>query len=120
MIGGPGDCAVSPRHGWSERVLACLPYASLVGVAGLVANLVLSFEEPHAGMLVMAGVLVMAAPVGVALHLWVTSELTADEKRRWLVGLASRRGPSLFVAYFNGAERNRATRTLCEAEPHRE
>jgi hypothetical protein len=110
---------LSPKQRWLDRLLACLPYASLMGVAGLVANLVLSFEEPHGTMLLVGGVLIIAAPAGLVLHLWATSELTGDEKRLWLAGLASWRGPALFAAYFSGAQRGRATRRLCRAESHR-
>jgi len=119
MTGEAKGEAASPKQRWPDRLLACLPYASLIGVAGLVANVALSFEEPHGTMLLVAGVLIIAAPVGLALHLWATSELTADEKRQWIVGLTGRRGPTLFAAYFSGVQRVRATRSLCRAQPHR-
>lgn len=57
--------------------------------------------------------------MGLALHLWATSELTGDEKRLWVAGLASWRGPALFAAYFSGAQRGRVTRSLCRAESRR-
>jgi hypothetical protein len=119
MSGETKEKAASPKRRWPDRLLACLPYASLIGVAGLLANVALSFEEPHGTMLLVAGVLIIAAPVGLALHLWATSELTAGEKRQWIVGLASRRGPTLFAAYFSGVERGRATRSLGRAQPDR-
>jgi hypothetical protein len=108
-----------PKQLWLDRLLACLPYASLAGLAALVANLTLSFEKADETMLLVAGGLLIAAPLGLALHLWATSELTADEKRKWVAGLASWRGPTLFAAYFNGPQRGRATRHLCDARPHR-
>ena len=113
MTAGHTESTASPRQR-SDRLLACLPYASLVGLAGLVANLMLSFEEPHSTMLAGAGALVVAAPVGMLLHVWATSELAADEKRKWVTGLTSRQGPALFAAYFSGPERCRATRLLCQ------
>ena len=91
----------------------------LLGVASLVANLMLSFEEPHPGMLLGAAVLVLAAPVGMLLHLSATSELTPDEKRRWATGLTTRQGPALFAAYFSAAERSRASRLLGQGDQDR-
>ena len=101
----------------ANRVLVCLPYVSLCGVGGLAANLMLSFEEPHWGLLEAAGVLLFAAPLGMLTHLAVTSELTAMEKRLWASALASRKGPGLFAAYFSARERARVTRELGAAAP---
>jgi hypothetical protein len=92
---------------------------SLLGVVSLVVNLMLSFEEPHSAMLLGAAVLISAAPLGMLVHLAGSSELTSSEKRKWLIGLASRKGPALFVAYFSSAGRSRATRLLDEAERER-
>ncbi len=96
----------------ASRLLVSLPYVSLCGVGGLVANLIWSFEEPHWGLLTAAGVLLLAAPLGMLTHLALTSELTPAEKRLWASALASRKGPSVFAAYFNARERARVTRQL--------
>ncbi len=96
----------------TSLALACLPHLTLLGFAGLAANIAVSFEELHGGMLWISAALLAAAPVGMALHLGLTDELTAEEKRRWLAALMSRRGPELFGAYFSPAARRRATERL--------
>jgi hypothetical protein len=88
---------------------------SLLGLVSVVVNLMLSFEEPHSAMLLGAAVLICAAPVGMLVHLAGSSELTSSEKRKWLIGLASRKGPALYVAYFSSAGRGRATRLASRA-----
>lgn len=67
-------------------------------------------------MLLLAGVLVGAAPIGMLVHFCVTSQVTPHEKRRWVAGLTSRQGPTLFAAYFRAPERGRATRMLTQPE----
>ena len=95
-----------------NRVVAFLPWVSLLGFLGLVPNLLLSFEEPHTAMLLVATLLLGAAPVGLLLHLATTRELTAQERRAWLIGLMSRKAARLFPAYFDANERCRATKQL--------
>jgi len=97
-----------------DHVLRTLPYVSLLGIGGLVVNIVLSFEEPHRPLLWASGLLLSAAPAGGLLHLATTGELTADEKRLWLSGLGSG-SATLFAAYFNRAERRASTRRLTAA-----
>lgn len=92
--------------------MAGLPYGSLLGLLGLVVNALLSFEEPHPGMLVASGLLTLAAPLGFSLHLALTNELTPSQKRAWMVGVVGRSGPALFAAYFRPVERRAATRWL--------
>jgi len=101
----------------ASRCFAGLPYVSLCGLGGLAANLMLSFEEPHRGLLMVAGLLLLAAPVGMLTHLAVTSELTGTEKRLWASALASRKGPTVFRAYFSTRDRARVTRHLSVTPP---
>ena len=96
----------------SNRVLLSLPYVSLLGLAGLATNIILSFEEPHTPMLLVSALLLSAAPVGVLVHLAATPELTREEKRMWLAGLLSQNGPTLFAAYFNARHRCKTTAKL--------
>jgi hypothetical protein len=63
-------------------------------------------------MLTLAGLLVIAAPLGLPIHLATTSEMTGAEKRMWLCELVGRRGPALFAAYFDTTDRARATHML--------
>jgi hypothetical protein len=106
------------RGVWAARVLATLPYVTLLGFGGLVVNVILSFEEPHGPMLLASGLLLFAAPVGVFLHLATTPELTPQERRLWLAGLMGG-SAALFAAYFNRTERRTATRRLVEAAARR-
>ena len=92
--------------------LAALPYLTLLGCAGLVATIVLGFEQPHTRMLVVSALLLATAPLGVALHLIFTRELSREDKRAWLSGLASLKDPGLFGAYFTPAARRQATERL--------
>ena len=102
----------SQRRSFPRRAFTCLPYVSLLGVALLVVNIALSFEEPQWAMLTVASILLLAAPLGILIHLAITSEMTLAEKRMWLSGFAGRKGPSLFAAYFSETDRARATSTL--------
>ena len=62
--------AESPRRDRAvERVFPTLPYLSLLGFGGLVANVLSSFEELHTLMLLVAALLIIAAPVGQLSHL---------------------------------------------------
>lgn len=106
----------SKHNSLADCVLPFLPYVSLVGVALLFANIVLSFEEPHWEMLTAAAFLIVAAPLGMLIHLAATPELTRDEKRRWLAALVSRKGPVLFAAYFNVTDRARAGQLLASGD----
>jgi hypothetical protein len=105
---------MQPSQGSSfpRRAFACLPYVSLLGLGVLVVNVALSFEEPHWPMLTVAALLLVATPLGILLHMAITSEMTPAEKRMWFSALAGRRGPSLFAAYFSATDRARATGAL--------
>src|SRR5437867_4113557 len=96
----------------ANRVVALLPYLSLLGFVTLLPNVFFSFEEPHAGMLLVATLLLSAAPTGLLVHLATTRELTARERRAWFAGLMSRRGARFFAAYFDASDRHRATLLL--------
>jgi hypothetical protein len=108
---------LSQDSSFPDRTLACLPYFGLLGVALLVANIAFSFEEPHWAMLTVATVLLIAAPLGMLVHLALTSEMRRAEKRMWLSALTGRKGPYLFANYFRKTDRTRATRLLIA--PHR-
>lgn len=101
----------------TNQILSGLPYLTLLGCAGIVANVVLSFEEPHGGMLVVSGPVLAAAPIGMGLHLALTTELGPEHRRKWIAGLMSRRGPELFAAYFDSSTRHRATQQFASEAP---
>ena len=107
-----GDGSAGPASKPVNRLIAILPYVSLFGFVAIIPNLFLTFEEPHAGMLLAATLLLSAAPAGLFLHLATTRELSPQERRAWLAGLVSRRATRLFAAYFDASERRRATQAL--------
>jgi hypothetical protein len=100
------------RHGPAQLAFGSLPYSALLGCAGLAANILLSFEEPHRGMLLISLVLIAAAPVGLMIHLAFTGEMPSEDKRSWLLGFISPSGFRLFRAYFTPRERRQTTRVL--------
>ena len=95
-----------------DLILGGLPYVTLLGCAGMATDIMLSFEEPNTEILVASALLVAVAPVGLALHLAFTSELTTERRRLWVAGLMSRRGPDLFADYFSATARRKATQEL--------
>jgi hypothetical protein len=76
----------------------------------------LSFEEPHPGMLLASGLLLLVTPLGVALHLATTRELTRAEERAWVVGLTGRRGMAFLSAYLERSDRREALARLASGE----
>jgi hypothetical protein len=99
----------------ANRCLTYAPYVSLCGVAGLAVNLILSFEEPHPGLLTACAILLLAAPLAMVTHFIVTPELTPTEKRLWVRALRGRRSVRVIAAYFSPAERARVTRELTDS-----
>ena len=56
---------VADRPTLASMTVASLPYLTLLGCAGIVANIALSFEEPHDEMLLLSALLLATAPVGL-------------------------------------------------------
>jgi hypothetical protein len=98
----------------ADHLLAVSPYATIMGLAGLTAVALMSFEEPPWRAFLLFGAMSNAAPIALALHLHNTTELTNDEKRLWVRGLTTWKVMTLFPAYFSAAERAKTTRTLRE------
>ena len=96
----------------ADRAFEALPYVSLVGLALLVVDLMLSFEEPHTTMLGLAGLLVLVTPIAVLVRLAASSEFSNAERSAWFRGLAGRNGPRLFTAFFSRSARARQTAIL--------
>jgi hypothetical protein len=112
LADSPDVSSMAHSERWTRRVLAILPTASLLGFLALAVNAALSFEEPHFGMLLASGLLLLVTPLGVALHLATTRELTRAEKRAWVVGLTGRRGIAFLSAYLEGSDRRAALERL--------
>ena len=115
MTSSEADGAGTDRPRPAERLLATLPYVSLLGLLTVAVNVVLSFEDPHEGMLLASGLLLLVAPLGVLVHLAVTRELTRAEKRTWIAGLTGRQGMAFLAAYCEGSGRRIAMERLASA-----
>jgi len=85
--------------------LRSVPYLTLAGLAGVAATCVLGFEEPNLAMLSLSAALLLSGPIALALHLSMTRELSANEKRLWLRGLTGRRAGWAWSAYFSCGNR---------------
>ena len=100
------------RREWMQRILSASTWLTWLGLAGLVANLVLSFESPHPEWLCGSGVLACGAPIAMLWHLWVSDDLTAAQKRFWVTGLGRPGAGSLFASYFGQESRTVSTARL--------
>lgn len=96
----------------ADTTLSGLPYVSLLGCLAGAVNVFLSFEEPHRGMLLLAGILLLSAPLGLAIHLALTTDLTKADKRIWAMALTSATSPRFFSTYFRPSERGQVTELL--------
>jgi hypothetical protein len=96
----------------ADTILSALPYVSLLGCVVGAANVFLSFEEPHRGMLLLAGILLLSAPLGLAVHLAFTADLRRADKRLWAMALTSAASLRFFSTYFRPSERGQATQLL--------
>ena len=103
---------VAERREWMQRILSASTWLTWLGLAGVVANLVLSFESPHPEWLCGAGALACGAPFAMLWHLWVSDDLTAEQKRNWLAGLVRSGAASLFASYFGPESRAASTARL--------
>lgn len=75
---------------------------SLAGVGGLVvlaAAMLVGFEEMGTSMLIISVVLMLSAPVGVLLHLWLTNDLTREQKAAWRRELSGPRAATALSEY---------------------
>jgi hypothetical protein len=107
------------RREWMQRLLEASALLTWLGLAGLAANLVLSFETPHPEWLWGAGLLACGAPLGMLWHLWMSDDLTAEQKRSWLAGLGRSGAASLFASYFSPEPREAATQRLMDEAAER-
>lgn len=103
---------VAGRREWMQRILSASTWLSWLGLAGLVANLMLSFESAHPEWLCGAGALTCGAPFAMLWHLWLSDDLTAEQKRTWLAGLGRSGAASLFASYFSPESRAVSTARL--------
>jgi hypothetical protein len=98
----------------ADTTLSALPYVSLLGGLVGAANVLLSFEEPHRGMLLLAAILLVSAPLGLAIHLAFTTDLTKADKRLWAMALTSATSLRFFATYFRPSDRGQVTQLLRE------
>lgn len=92
----------NPPRSPKPRVAEFLRFAAAVtmlGMIGVVIALVLGFEEPPNGLLMVSALCVFAAPAVLLSHLWLTKTITPAEKRAWLRALTGRRALHAASAY---------------------
>jgi hypothetical protein len=90
---------------------------TLVGAAALAVTVLLGFEEPNGLLLLIASILLFAAPVTMLTHLAMTNELTREEKRIWLRALTGRRALAACSIYLTCGDRREAIRRLTPPAP---
>ena len=96
---------------WTELLLAIPPYLVLLGLLSLAASLLLAFERPHRGTFIVPILLIISAPVAMLIHLAATTEMTMEDKGRWIRAMG-KGDAGLFAAYFSRKERRAVTQRL--------
>jgi hypothetical protein len=104
-VSGRESSTMKPRRLTLQQLLAGVRWVPMVGFCGLVALIFLGFEEPHSTLLWLSA-LFLFAPIGVVLlHVLVTRQLTAAQRRRWWRRMRGRRAlPSLASLYWGAFE----------------
>ena len=81
-------------------------------MAGVFVAVVLGFEEPNTSILVISGLLMLIAPLAVAAHLTVTSEMTREEKSLWVQIFSSSRAFGALSPYLTSLDRGETARKI--------
>lgn len=92
----------------TNKNLDSLAVLGVFGVVGLGLTAMVGFEEPNDMLLLFSSVLILAVPVVMLVHLGMTTELTAEEKRLWVRELTGLHAISAFSDYLASRDR-RAT-----------
>jgi hypothetical protein len=97
----------------TNRVFTAFAAASVIGgMAATFALVAVGFEEPNIRLLLMSGLLALATPVAVLLHVSFTRELTWPQKRVWFHEFCGSRAPRVFSAYLTCRDRRAFARHL--------
>lgn len=90
-----------------------------LGLAALVLNAVLAFEEPNNWLLFSAVLFLFSPVVAVFAHVAFSRTLTTSERRTWFGRLASRHCMWALSAYFSCSDLRAGAATLSRArDPH--
>ena len=103
---------INPHTFLTTEALNTRLFAGLLPATRPMDNVALSFESPHPEWLCGAGALACGAPFAMLWHLWVSDELTAEQKRNWWAGLGRSGAASLFASYFGPESRAASTARL--------
>jgi hypothetical protein len=82
------------------------------GFVALAITVIFGFEEANGMMLLIASLLLFAAPAAVLVQLTFTHDLTSEEKRLWLRALTGRRALQAWSVYLGCSDRRRALSQL--------
>jgi uncharacterized membrane protein SirB2 len=87
----------------------------LLGLAGLVLTMLLSFESPNRTLLYLSSALLMAPVLVVFAHVSLTRAMTARQRRLWFRHLTGRRAMWAFGDYLNSSDPGAAADRLAES-----
>jgi hypothetical protein len=95
---------INPRQAHARRSLDVWIAPGLVGFALLCLTGLFGFEEPNGWLLSFAALLALSPPAAVFVHLYLTRELTPDEKRVWILEFTSTACPSALADYLTATD----------------
>ena len=84
-----------------RKVLPLLVALFVVGLLGVTLAVLIGFEEPPRLLFTVSALCVLAPPIVLLVHLWLTKALSREEKQFWLKGLFSRRALQVASAYLS-------------------
>ncbi len=101
------------KHLNGDRVLTFfVALSGWSGLFGLLAVVLVGFEEPDYTLLLGSFILLCAVPIAVLVHLWRTNQLTRMQKRLWLRELSGKNTARAFSAYLTRSTRDQFTSKL--------
>ena len=82
-----------------KSVLAVLAVLVLAGAIGIAMAVLVGFEEPPTLLYTLSALCILAPPIALLVHFWLTKALSREEKQFWLKGLFSRKALQVASAY---------------------
>jgi hypothetical protein len=93
-------------------ILKGLSFAGIAGLVVLATAMLVGFEEMGTGLLIVSVVLMLSTPLGVLLHLWLTNDLTREQKRAWRRELSGSRAAIALSEYLANEDRAAAAERM--------
>lgn len=92
----------------THRMLGAFAAIGVFGLVALTLTALIGFEEPNSILLLISCLLIFAAPAAMVVHLTTTTELTREEKRRWIREFTGSRAASALADYLTSRDRRAA------------